>query len=191
MKKAAVAALALLVLGGGAVVADTAYQKAKVYYNKRLQDEDALLVNGKVYADVQSLSPALQAFVQWDEAGGKLTIDKPNVHMILLDEENGMFGKVKRSTGKFTVYAQVDNLNTKLSEYKITLTDPYDRDTVIDGRTESDEDFKKFADSREFWIRSKLTAFEFKSIGEYKVRLWMKPVGGKLQLVSEKTISVS
>ncbi|WP_139990671.1 copper amine oxidase [Paenibacillus paridis] len=189
-KKLIIISMALLLSGGSLVAADKLFQKVTFVYNNKTSSEEALLVDDKVYINIRSLSDSLQAFIQWKNSEKKLVIQKPNVHMFLMNEKRTMFGQVDKGTvQKFLVQAQIDNLNVALSEFKVTLVDPNDKETTIDSRSQSDDDFKEFLEKDTFWFSSKVISYDFKYAGKYKLRFYMEQKNGDPQLISEKVIT--
>lgn len=189
-KKLIIISMALLLSGGSLVAADKLFQKVTFVYNNKASSEEALLVDDKVYINIRSLSDTLQAFIQWKNSEKKLVIQKPNVHMFLMNEKRTMFGQVDKGTvQKFLVQAQIDNLNVALSEFKVTLVDPNDKETTIDSRSQSDDDFKEFLEKDTFWFSSKVISYDFKYAGKYKLRFYMEQKNGDPQLISEKVIT--
>lgn len=180
----------LLLSGGSLVAADKLFQKVTLVYNNKQSIEDGLLVDDKVYINIRSISDSLQAFIQWKGSEKKLVIQKPNVHMFLMNEKRTMFGQVdKGSDQKFLVQAQIDNLNVAISEFKVTIVDPNDKETTIDSRNQGDGDFKQFIEKDTFWFSSKVVSYEFKYAGKYKLQFWMEQKNGEPQLISEKVIT--
>lgn len=176
----------LTLLGGTAIFADTVSQKVKVVFNKQEQDEGGALIDGKAYIGARAVADIAQAFVSWDDNEKKVTVSKPNVHMFLMDG-NKPFGSVSKGKGSFKVFAQIDNLQTTISEFKVTIADPYGDETYIDGRTNQDDGFPTGKDN--FWFTSAEKSYEFKYSGKYTIRFWMKPADNSpMQVVSEKTI---
>ncbi|OBZ15652.1 MULTISPECIES: hypothetical protein [Bacillales] len=189
-KKLILLSMVLLLSGGSLVAADKLFQKVTLLFNNKQTIEDGLLVDDKVYINIRALSDSLQAFTQWKGSEKKLVIQKPNVHMFLMNEKRTMFGQVDKGTvQKFLVQAQIDNLNVAISEFKVTIVDPNDKETTIDGRSQSDDDFKEFVEKDTFWFSSKLVSYDFKFAGKYKLRFWMEQKNEDAQLISEKIIT--
>jgi len=178
--------VALTLIGGTAIFADTVSQKVKIVFNKQEQDDGGALIDGKAYVGAREVADIAQAFVTWDDDAKMVTISKPNVHMFLLDGSKP-FGSVSKGKGSFTVFAQIDNLQTNISGFKVTIADPYGDETYIDGRTNRDDGFPTGKDN--FWFTSEEKSYEFKYSGKYTVRFWMQQAGNtQMQVVSEKTI---
>lgn len=176
----------LTLIGGTAIFADTITQKAKLVFNKQEVSDGAILVDGKAYVSVSSLGDAIQGIVTWDDSAKKVSVYKPNVHMFLMDGSTS-FGSVSTGKATFRVFAQIDNLQTSISSFKVTIADPYGDETYLDGRTSKDDGLPTTKDN--FWFTSNEKTYEFKSKGTYTIRFWMKPAdGGPMQVVSEKTI---
>ncbi|WP_027091020.1 hypothetical protein [Cohnella thermotolerans] len=186
IRKLLLLTVVLTLLGGTAIFADTVSQKVKIIFNKQEMDDDGTLIDGKAYVGVRSLGDVVQGIVAWDDSAKKVTIYKPNVHMFLMTG-NKPFGSVAKGKVSFRVFAQIDNLQTSISGFKVTIADPYGDETWIDGRTDKDGDFP--SDKDNFWFTSADTSYEFKYSGKYTVRFWMKPSDNSpMQVVSEKTI---
>ncbi|KRE40134.1 hypothetical protein [Paenibacillus sp. Soil522] len=189
-KKFILLSMVLLLSGGSLVAADKLLQKVTLIYNNKQSVEDGLLADDKVYINIRSLSDSMQAFIQWKGSEKKLVIQKPNVHMFLMNEKRTMFGQVDKGTvQKFLVQAQIDNLNVAISEFKVTIVDPNDKETTIDRRSQDDDDFKQFVEKDTFWFSSKVISYDFKYSGKYKLRFWMEQKNGDPQLISEKVIT--
>ncbi|MBB6636399.1 copper amine oxidase [Cohnella thailandensis] len=173
---------------GTGVFADTLGQKVKVIFNKQdVSDIDATLIGKDAYVSAGALGDLVQGMVFWDDSAKKVSIYKPNVHMFLMSGSTSFGTVAKQKTQEFQVYAQIDNLQTSISSFKITITDPYGDSTWIDGLSSGDANFPSDKDS--FWFTSKKFSYEFKYTGKYTVRFWMKPTDGStMQVVSEKTV---
>ncbi|MCC3372936.1 copper amine oxidase N-terminal domain-containing protein [Cohnella sp. REN36] len=187
IRKLLILTVALSLLGGTAIFADTVTQKVKVIFNKQEIDDAGALVDGKAFLGVRSLGDTIQAITVWDDSAKKVTIFKPNVHIFLMTGSKP-FGEVQNGKStSFKVFAQIDNLLTDISAFKVTISDPYGEETWIDGRTSKDDDFPKSKDN--FWFTSDNFTYKFNSAGRYTLRFWMKPSDTQpMQIVSEKTI---
>lgn len=172
---------------GSAVYADSVSQKIRVWMNGKEVDDAGIIVDGKAYISVRSVTDKLQAMLSWDDDTKKVVIYKPNVHMILLQGDS-MFGNVSKGKFKFNVYSQIDNLKVDITAFKVTISDPYGEETYIDGRNSSDKDFPEIG-KEDFWFKSKEISYNFESVGKYTVSFWIKPAGeSNFQVVSEKVI---
>lgn len=186
IRKLLLLTVVLTLLGGTTIFADTVSQKVKIIFNKQEQDDGGALIDGKAYVPAREVADMAQAFVSWDDDEKKLTISKPNVHMFLMDG-NKPFGSVSKGKGSFQVFAQIDNLQTSISSFKVTIADPYGDETYIDGRSSKDDGFPAGKDN--FWFTSAEKSYEFKYSGKYTIRFWMKSADNSpMQVVSEKTI---
>ncbi|CAM3724141.1 copper amine oxidase [Cohnella lubricantis] len=186
IRKLLLLTVVLTLLGGTAIFADTVSQKVKIVWNKQELNEGGALIDGKAYIGAREVAEIAQAFVTWDDDEKKATISKPNVHMFLMDG-NTPFGSVSKGKGNFKVFAQIDNLQTSITSFKVTIADPYGDETYIDGRTNKDNGFP--TDKDNFWFTSIEKSYEFKYSGKYTIRFWMKPSGNSpMQVVSEKTV---
>ncbi|BBI34597.1 hypothetical protein [Cohnella abietis] len=174
-----------------AVYADSVTQKIKLWVinNKKVEVANgSIVVDNKLYISSDVVSDKLQAIVIWDEGDKKATIYKPNVHMIT-SEGSRIFGDVKlKDKFKFNTFVQVDSLKADISALKLTISDPYGDDTLIESRKSGDSDFPD--GKNDFWITMKDISYNFDSVGSYTLRFWVKPVGASsFQLISEKVIS--
>jgi hypothetical protein len=172
---------------GSAVYADSITQKVRVWVNKQEVNDAGIVVDGKTYVTARAITDKLQALLTWDETDKKVTIYKPNVHMITM-HEGQLFGSVPIGKVKFNVYSQIDNLKVDISGFKVTISDPYGEETYIDGRNDNEQEFPDRGKDN-FAFKSKDISYNFSSAGKYIVRFWMKPVGeSSFQIVSEKII---
>lgn len=180
--------LALSVICGGGLYADSIAQQLRVWFNKQEMDNAGLFIDDKAYLSVESVSDKLNMMSTWDPTRKTMAIYTPNVHMFTM-HDSLPFGTVRKEKVKFFVFSQIDNLNTEISAFRVTITDPYGDDTILDGRSSEDEEFPKGLDS--FSFKSKEVSYDFKHSGKYIVRFWMKPAGETLmQVVSQKIITV-
>ncbi|MBB6671096.1 stalk domain-containing protein [Cohnella nanjingensis] len=186
IRKLLILTVALSLIGGTAIFADSVAQKVKVIFNKQELDDAGALVDGKAYLGVRTVGDSMQAITVWDDSAKKVTIYKPNVHIFLMTGSKP-FGEVQKGKTSFRVFSQIDNLQTDISAFKVTITDPYGDETWIDGRTSKDDDFPRSKDN--FWFTGDNFTYDFKSVGRYTVRFWMKAADNTaMQIVSEKTI---
>ncbi|MFC5703510.1 copper amine oxidase [Cohnella faecalis] len=188
VRKIALAVLVLTVIGGTAAFADNVSQKLRVIVNKQELVDGGVLVDGKAYLAVRALADSVQAILSWDDAEKKVVITKPNVHMFTM-QDSTTFGSVSKGRNKFNIFSQIDNLKVDITAFKVTITDPYDDTTWLDGRDTSDKDFPDSGKDN-FWFKTKEVSYDFKYSGKYVIRFWMKPKGETaFQVVSEKIIS--
>lgn len=179
--------VALTLAGGSAIYADSIAQKVKIMFNKQEMADGGALIDGKAYVGVRSLGDVVQGMVAWDGDGKNVTIYKPNVHMFVMSGSKPFGSVPKGKSTSFQVFAQIDNLQTDISGFKVTVSDPYGDETWLDGRTSTDSDFP--TDKDNFWFTSAEKSYEFKSSGKYTLRFWMQPTDNSpMQVVSEKTI---
>ncbi|PZD93848.1 copper amine oxidase [Paenibacillus sambharensis] len=180
-KKLLVLVALLSIWGGTMIFADSASSKIKVIVNGSELDEAGVMTDGKTYLPLRQISNSLQALISWDEASKKVTINKPNVHMFLF-QNNTVFGKVsKGSRYTFSVWAQVDSLRMNISALKVTIADPSGREELIQSQDVN-------AQKDNFWFRTKDIRYAFEAGGSYTVRFYMKPDGDEWKVVSEKLI---
>lgn len=179
--------VALMIASSTVIFADTVSQKVRIIFNKQTIDESGIMVDGKAYISVRSVGDIIQGLVSWDDNDKKVVIAKPNVHMFTMAGSKP-FGSVQKDQKvNFIVFAQIDNLQTDISAFKVTIADPYGSETYIDGLTSKDKDFPT---KDNFWFTTSSSfSYEFKSSGKYTIRFWMQPAGSSsMQVVSEKTI---
>lgn len=188
-RKLIAAIMVLTLLGGTAAFADSVTQRLKVYVNKQEINDGGIIVDGKGYVSIRAISDAMQAMLSWDDGNKKVVIVKPNVHMFTL-QDSKPFGGVSKGRNKFIVFSQIDNLRVDITAFKVTISDPYDDLTWLDGRDSADKDFPDEGKDN-FWFTSKEVSYDFKYSGKYVVRFWMKAEGdSSMSIVSEKIISV-
>jgi len=187
IRKLLLLTVALLLVGGSAVFADTVAQKVRIVFNKQTIEDGGILVDGKAYLGVREVGDLVQGMVAWDEKDKKVTVSKPNVHMFAMNGSTPFGSVEKNQKVNFIVFAQIDNLQADISAFKVTIADPYGDETYIDGKTNKDKDFPT---KDNFWFTtSDKFGYEFKSSGKYTIRFWMQPAGSSsMQVVSEKTI---
>jgi hypothetical protein len=182
--------LAFALIGGSVGYADAIAQKVRVWVNKQEIEDGGAMIEGKSYLSVRALADKLNAIVLWDEDTKKVTIFKPNVHMLMM-QDSTLVGNIP-SKGKysFKVVSQIDNLKINISAFKLTIADPYGDETYIDGRTASDKDFPDGGKDNFWFTPAKEFTYNFNSSGKYVLRFWMKPEGEtSYQVVSEKVIT--
>lgn len=187
--------LAFIVVGTASAFADEATEmykgsKVKVVVNgKTLKAPGILLtVDGesKTMLPTRDIADILQAMVQWDQQNQTVSIIKPNVHIALTtsnkDGSFGTFGTVYyQSKSDFSIFAQLDSLKTNIKSLKFQIVDPYG-DAVYDKEFELEGEEEDLV-----WFRTPTISLEFKYMGNYKVKMFMKPEGvDKYSLVSEK-----
>ena len=188
VRKLLVMVTALTLLFGTAAFAESVTQNIRIELNKDEIKDGGLLVDNKAYVGVGALSKAMQAIVSWDNGAKRASIYKPNVHMFTMLGDKPFGSITKGHTAKFNVFAQIDSLKTDISAFKVTITDPYGEETLIDGRNSSDKDFPTRGD---FWFKTKDISYDFKAAGPYTIRFYMALSSGdtSLQVVSEKSIA--
>jgi hypothetical protein len=180
--------LAFTLICGSAVYAETITQKLKVWVNKKEDSASVIVDNKTSYISSKIVTDKLQAILLWDEDNKKVTIFKPNVHM-LTSSDNNIFGVVKQKEKiKFNTFVQVDTLKVDISALKLTILDPYGDEKLIEVRNAGDSDFPDGKDN--FWITIKDISYNFDSSGIYTLRFWVKPAGeNSFQVISEKVIN--
>lgn len=189
VRKVIVVTLIFTLLCGSAVYADSVASTFRLWVNNKEVDDGGVIVDGKSYGSLKGLTEKLHAMLVRDDNTKKMTIFNPNVHMFVLDADSAVFGDVTKGKYKFSVFSQVDSLRVDISAYKITITNPYGDETLVELLSDGD---KRFPDKgkKDFWSRSKEITYNFDMVGEYVLRFWMRPDGESgMQVVSEKIIN--
>ncbi|MUT66141.1 stalk domain-containing protein [Paenibacillus sp. NEAU-GSW1] len=181
--KIAILLIVLSLCGGTFLFADAASQKVRVILNGSEQDESGVIIDGKAYLPLRQLAGSLHAIVNWDNQSKKATLYKPNVHMILF-QDKVVFGNVdKGNRYTFNVLSQIDNLTTDVSAVKVSITDPYGTEKVIQSQSVN-------ITKDSFWYRTEDIKYNFEFSGKYAVRFYMKTsASDEWTVVSEKLIS--
>lgn len=186
-RKILILTVVLTLVFGTAVFAETVSQNIRVEINKKEISDGGLLVDNKAYLAAGTLARAMNALVFWDNDVKKVTISKPNVHMFTM-KDNATFGSVLTGRTKFQVFAQIDSLYADINAFKVTITNPYGEETLIDGRNSSDKDFP--SRKQDFWFKTREISYDFAHAGQYTVRFWMQATEDTtMQIVAEKAIS--
>lgn len=177
-KKVALCVAVFSLMGSSLLFADAVNQKIRVWSNGKELADGGYLIDGKTYI------PAREAggVVSWD-GSGKVTILKPNVHMVLF-KGDAVFGNVNVGKLKFKVLTQVDSLSDEISAVKVAITDP--SGNVKDIQSQELEGSRK----DNFWFPTSEFTYEFKEAGKYRVGFYIKASkGSDYVLVSEKVIT--
>lgn len=191
--------LVLFLLGTATVFAGSmwgefeSYSKIRLMINGEEQsfgdsEVPAFLVNGSAVLPARVLSDALHALVKWDNASMTLSVYKPDVHMFVAKDVSKdysvkqAFGKVKKGDKvDFVVFAQVDNLKTDISRFKISIETP-------DGLQIAEKEDTLPTQKDSFWYPWPFSV-TFDEAGTYKVKFSIKPDDSSdYTVVSEKTI---
>jgi hypothetical protein len=187
--------LAFIVVGTASAFADEAVEmysgsKVKVIVNGKTLKAPGLLLNvdgeSKTMLPTRDIADILQAMVQWDDKNQTVSIYKPNVHIALSTQNKdgsfGTFGTVYyQSKSDFFIFAQLDSLMTNIQALKFQIVDPYG-DSVYESEHELQGEEEDMV-----WFRTPNINMEFKYLGKYKVKIFMKPeTENKYFLVSEK-----
>ncbi|GFN32057.1 stalk domain-containing protein [Paenibacillus xylaniclasticus] len=182
-RKVIIALILLSVWGGSMIFADSAVQKVRVIVNGSELDDAGLLQDGKTYLPLRQIAGTLQALVTWDENAKKVTVYKPNVHMFLF-QDNVIFGNVNKGNKyTFKVFAQIDNLLTDVAAVKVTISDPFGGEKIIQQQNVN-------VSKDNFWFRTEDIKYNFDSAGKYSVRFYMKATEtDEWRQVSEKLIT--
>ncbi|KWX80120.1 hypothetical protein [Paenibacillus jilunlii] len=185
LKKLIFATMCLMIISGGSLLyAATGKSDIAVYLNNVLLKNSGLLSEGVPYLPAEQLPESLHAVVSWDESAQEVRIYKPNVNMVLLDDQGKIFGKVRSAASNtFSVLVQVDHLKTDISDLKITITDPLNKTDVVDN-----QQIKEKKDS--FWFKSANYSYTFNEKGNYMIQVYIKDSSSKSWfIVSEMQIS--
>jgi hypothetical protein len=198
-KKLLILVLVFSALSVGAVFAAApwgeyqGFSKVKVNINNTelaFADVPAFLTGGRVVLPLRQMADSLQALIRWNNSTQVVDVYKPNVHIFVAKEvtkdyvTKQPFGKVQLGdTLNFVVFAQVDNLETRVHSFKIEVLDPYGnlaaepKVTVLEEQKES------------FWYPWPFTV-SFDAYGKYKVRFSMKlnETDSDYTVISEKVI---
>lgn len=178
--------LVLMLTSAATVFADSlteryAAKKVKVVLNGQEVNTPGLKVElGKdqvrTMVPLREMANAIGGF--WDESAGTISIEKPNVNLIVL--ENGVpFGVV--ATGKqldVTLVAQIDSLKTPITSLKLSIDDPFGTEvaSIIQPVDQAPE---------YFWYKSDKISVEFKYTGKYTYNVYMKGSSGDYVLMSQ------
>ncbi|WP_151734806.1 copper amine oxidase [Paenibacillus tengchongensis] len=177
-RKVALCVVAFSLMGSSFMFADAVSQKIRVWSNGKEIADGGYVIDGKTYI------PAREAggIVSWD-GSGKVTITKPNVHMVLFKGDN-VFGNVNVGKLKIKVLAQVDSLNDEVAAVKIAIADP--SGNVKDIQSQELGSSKK----EDFWFSTSEFTYDFKDTGKYRVGFYIKATkNSDYVLVSEKVIT--
>ncbi|MHA6532879.1 hypothetical protein [Paenibacillus sp. BAC0078] len=174
----------MMITGGTLLYAAAGKSDIAVYVNNVLQKHSGLLSEGDAYLSIEQLPENLHAVLSWDESGKEVRIYKPNVNMVLLDDQGKIFGKVRSAASStFSVLVQVDHLKTEISDLKITITNPLGKIDTVDN-----QQIKEKKDS--FWFKSAEYTYTFTEKGNYSIQVYIKDSTSKSWfIVSEMQIS--
>lgn len=152
-------------------------------------DVPPLIVDGKTVLPLRAVSDALQALVKWDNSNKTAYLYKPNVHMFFTTEVRKdsaivPFGVVEKGKeADFIVFAQVDNLKTKINSVRVSVVSPSGKSVITPV-------VKSISESKDsFWLKVPLYGVSFNEAGTYVVKFAMKQDGSNdYSVVSEKQI---
>jgi hypothetical protein len=184
VKKLLVLVVLLSLWGGTMMFADSVSQKIRIIVNGSELKENAVLIEGNTFLPMRQIADTLQSLIIWDESSKKVTLNKPNVHMVTFIGGTKIFGNVTKGDKlDFDVLAQVDSLSVSISGIKISIFDPYGREQIIQEKKVSPE-------TDNFWFRTEKISYKFENTGNYTIRLFMRQSGSdNWSIVSEKNIS--
>jgi len=131
---------------------------------------------------LREMADAIGGFVRWDESENTVSIDKPNVNLIVLENGVQPFGVV--ATGKkidMSLVAQIDSLKTPISSLKLTVNDPFG--TEVASIIHPVEQTREY-----FWYKSEKIQVNFKYTGKYTYNFYMQESGGDYVLMSQLAI---
>jgi 16S rRNA G966 N2-methylase RsmD len=163
----------IMVLPGTVIYAAAGSSEVSLYLNNVLQKQPAILSEGSISLTTEQLSKDLFALFALDESGKTVRIYKPNINMVMLDNNGEIFGKVKSpSRFAFSTLLQVDHLKTEISEIKVVITDPADKTETIDAQ--------QIKNSEEnFWFKTNEYTYSFTTKGTYTIQVFFKDVASK------------
>ncbi|MOA03280.1 hypothetical protein D3C78_1227770 [compost metagenome] len=177
--------LVVLTLSSGTILyAASKTADIAVYFNNIVQKQGGLVSDGEAYLSLQQVTENMHGMYSWNDSTKTAKIYKPNVNIVLMDDQKRIFGSVKSTTrNTFSVFVQVDNLQTEISELKIAITNPNkDTETI---ETQAIDEKKK-----NFWFKSSDFTYKFDAAGNYPVRVYFKDKASKEWfLVSEIQIN--
>ena len=184
VKKLLVLVVLLSLWGGTMMFADSVSQKIRIIVNGSELKENAVLFDGITYLPMRQIADTLQSLITWDESSKKVTLNKPNVHMVTFTGGSKIFGNVtKGDKHDFDVLAQVDSLTDNISGIKISIFDPYGREQIIQEKTVNPE-------TDNFWFRTEKISYKFENTGSYTIRFFMRQSNSEnWNVVSEKKIA--
>jgi hypothetical protein len=193
-------AMAMLLFGAVTVFASSiwgefeGYSKVKLVVNGNeivVNDGDVppFMIRDKVMVPAQALSDALDSVVSYDSQAMTMNVYHPDVHIFVAKDVGSdysikqAFGKVKKGDKvDFVVFAQVENLQTKINSFKISIEAP----SGIDAVEPHVEAMSLAKDS--FWFPWPFSV-RFDEEGSYKVKFSVKlDESSNYTVVSEKTI---
>lgn len=177
-KKVAVCVCVFSLMGGSLLFADSVNKKIRVWNNGTEIADGGYIIDGKTYI------PAREAggVVSWD-GSGKVTILKPNVHIVLFKGDT-VFGNVNVGKLKIKILTQVDSLTEGVNAVKVAITDP--SGNVKDIQSQELEGSEK----DNFWFPTSEFTYDFKETGKYRVGFYIKTTkNADYVLVSEKVIT--
>lgn len=97
--KLTILALCIMILPGTMIYAASNQSEVSLYFNNVVQKQAAVISEGDILLPVEQLSKNLFALIALDETSKTVRIYKPNVNMVLLDNNGEIFGKVKALRG--------------------------------------------------------------------------------------------
>lgn len=184
-KKIAAIALISSFIGGSLlsvapVAGAESADKIEVKVDGRTVSDSGVVVDGRAYVSVRQLQDTLRAFIYWDSANKRLTINKPNINLLLFQGKTP-FGKVQVGKTEFSVLAQVDSLKTDVDAIRLTITDPH-------GKTSQIQESSLNTKQDNFWFRSNDYKYDFKSKGDYTISCYLRQKDGEYTLLAEMKV---
>lgn len=190
LKRILLLILMFIIFGAATAFANDSFEwykgkSVKVIVNDKELSSPGLLIEGKTMLPLREIANTLQAIVNWNGNTQTVNIHKPNVHITLVQMLKGnsfrSFGQVIHKTNfEFNIFTQVDSITTKVHSFKITIVDPkgeilYTYEDVLTQQKEN------------IWIGTPAIDLEFKELGKYTVKVFMKvDEKADYSLVSEK-----
>ncbi|WP_172250019.1 copper amine oxidase [Saccharibacillus deserti] len=176
-KRIAVCALALSLLSGSTVFADSALQKIKVLINGNAVSTGGYLIDGTTYVPVREFD----GLAEYNENTKSVSFTKPNVDIFLFKGDTP-FGNVSVGKLKFYIFSQVDGLNTDIEAVKVVMRNPAGEAKDIQSQELSSR-------KDNFWFKTYDFTYDFSRAGKYYVEFYIKKSGSPYSMVAQKTIN--
>ncbi|UHA74084.1 copper amine oxidase N-terminal domain-containing protein [Paenibacillus sp. 481] len=158
-------------------------EKIKVELNgNTIKEGGGYMIDGRAFLSVRDLEDALQAFIHWDAQSKKVSIEKPNVDLLLF-QGNQPFAKVKPGKTSFTIFVQADSLKVDVDKIKLTITDHEGNKVDIE------ENNANKSEENLLWYTTKEFKYDFKTKGNYKIACYLRQKNGDYVLMAEKTVA--
>ncbi|MDO3409335.1 copper amine oxidase [Saccharibacillus sp. CPCC 101409] len=176
-KRIAACTLALSLLSGSAVFAESAIQKIKVMINGTTVSGGGYLIDGTTYVPVREFD----GLAEYSDSSKTVSFTKPNVDIFLFKGDT-VFGNVNVGKLKFYIFSQVDSLNTSISSVKVSIRNPSG-----DVKDIQSQDLSSSKDN--FWFKTYDFTYDFSKAGKYYVEFYIKKDNGSYSMVAQKAIN--